>query len=280
MKNDGSAEDTIKGTGKRLRMLTRSVNLDDPESVKEYVANKHCKNSYRQNLVEAYDHYVRYNGLTWQKPYYERQSQPPYVPTTEEICLLIAGAGKRYSLILSVLRDTGMRPIELERTTLRWVDLNRGIISVEMAKGGEGRSLELKPRTLAMLKEYISKHNFGLDDRLFSKRKTMVRKFIKIRRRIAEKLKRPELLRITLYSFRHYFGTMTYYRTKDILYTQRQLGHRNIKNTLIYTHLVNFASEEYVSKVAQTLEEICGLIEAGFEYIAQKDGLMYFRKRK
>lgn len=44
--------------------------------------------------------------------------------------------------------------------------------------------------------------------------------------------------------------------------------------------LVDFTDEEYISKVAQTPEEIQELIEAGFEYICQKDGLTFFRKRK
>ncbi|MEM2894120.1 MAG: hypothetical protein QW638_05045 [Candidatus Bathyarchaeia archaeon] len=38
--------------------------------------------------------------------------------------------------------------------------------------------------------------------------------------------------------------------TKDILRVMRILGHKNIKNTLIYTHLVDLKNEEYISKAA------------------------------
>jgi hypothetical protein len=34
------------------------------------------------------------------------------------------------------------------------------------------------------------------------------------------------------------------------------------------------------SKVARTLEEIAQLIEAGFEYICEHEGLKFFRKMK
>lgn len=58
------------------------------------------------------------------------------------------------------------------------------------------------------------------------------------------------------------------------------LGHKNIRNTLVYTHLVNWESDEFISKVATTQKEITDLIEAGFDFILEKDGLVYFRKRK
>ena len=54
----------------------------------------------------------------------------------------------------------------------------------------------------------------------------------------------------------------------------------NINNTLIYTHLANFGSEEYVCKVAENVEEAKALIESGYEYITEMDGIKLFRKRK
>ena len=74
---------------------------------------------------------------------------------------------------------------------------------------------------------------------------------------------------------------MEYYRTKDILHMMKVLGHRNIKNTLLYTQLIKFKeNDEFVCKVARKPEEIQELIEAGFEFVLEKDGLAYFRKRK
>ena len=58
------------------------------------------------------------------------------------------------------------------------------------------------------------------------------------------------------------------------------LGHRNINNTLLYTQLVNFESDEYHSAVAKSTEEARELIEAGFEYVCTYDNMMIFRKRK
>jgi len=161
MKKDHLAESIINVTDRRLRLIVKTVNLDDPDKVTEYLANKEGKNGYIDSLTSAYERYTRYNEIIWKKPYIKRSSQPPYVPTKEETTILISNAGTKYSLILNVLRDTGMRPIEMERTKLKWLDLNRGTISVKTAKYGNTRTLKLKLQTLAMLKDYIAKHNCG-----------------------------------------------------------------------------------------------------------------------
>jgi len=280
MKKDQLAESTIKVTDRRLRLITKTVDLDKPEQIKEYLAKIQVKDSYKESLANAYDRYVRYNGLTWDKPSIKRFSQPPYVPTTEETTMLIANAGRTYSLILSMLRDGGFRPIEIERMTLKWLDLNRGTVNVQTAKHGNGRTLQLKSQTVAMLKEYIERNNFSLNDNLFAKTTTVRSAYRKIRKRTAKKLKRPELLKVSLYSFRHYFATMLYHKTKDILYVKQQMGHKRLENTLIYTHLINFADDEWTHGTAQNLAEACKLIDAGFEYVTEMDGIKLFRKRK
>jgi hypothetical protein len=60
----------------------------------------------------------------------------------------------------------------------------------------------------------------------------------------------------------------------------RVLGHRNIKNTLVYTQLIKVEEDEYVCKVAKTVEQAAELVEAGFDYVCEIDGVKLFRKRK
>jgi len=73
---------------------------------------------------------------------------------------------------------------------------------------------------------------------------------------------------------------MEYHKTKDILHVMKLLGHKNIKNTLVYTQLIEFKDYEYVSKVAKNVEEAKPLVEAGFEYVCDFDDAKLFRKRK
>ena len=53
-----------------------------------------------------------------------------------------------------------------------------------------------------------------------------------------------------------------------------------INNTLVYTQLVDFGDDEYTVRVAHTIEEDKQLIEAGFEYVTERDGYKIYRKRK
>ena len=38
--------------------------------------------------------------------------------------------------------------------------------------------------------------------------------------------------------------------------------------------------DQFICRTAQTPEQIAELIEAGFTYICEKDGILYFRKTK
>jgi hypothetical protein len=43
---------------------------------------------------------------------------------------------------------------------------------------------------------------------------------------------------------------------------------------------VDFGSDEYVCKIAKTVDDAKGLVEDGFDYITDIDGMKLFRKRK
>ena len=60
----------------------------------------------------------------------------------------------------------------------------------------------------------------------------------------------------------------------------RFLGHKNIKNTLRYAHLIDFDSEEYTIKAISTIQGATQLLEQGFEYVTEIDEVKLFRKRK
>ena len=53
-----------------------------------------------------------------------------------------------------------------------------------------------------------------------------------------------------------------------------------MENTLIYTQLVEFETDDYHLATAETIKEARKLIEAGFEYVCTREGYMLFRKRK
>jgi integrase len=76
---------------------------------------------------------------------------------------------------------------------------------------------------------------------------------------VAEKLKNPRILEIIYHTLRHWKATMLYHQTKDVLYVMKFLGHKNMKNTLIYidleTTLYLHGAEQYYGKTAKTEDE-------------------------
>ncbi len=57
----------------------------------------------------------------------------------------------------------------------------------------------------------------------------------------------------------------------------RLLGHKNIKNSLRYVQLLEgMGDDSYTCKVAKSLEEASKLIEVGFDYVTEVDGVKCF----
>jgi len=284
----GRREVTLKGIGKKLRYLAKHCDLGDPEAVKEFIVRAEWSSNYKGNVVEAYNHYVKFHGLAWERPVYQREERRTRIPTLENINKIISHSKSKGALAYSIIRDVGMRPIEVARLKVKDVDAT-GVVYPTTAKGGAGRTLKLPASTLAMWNKYVGDQGLGLEDRVFSSKKhqepwkiaeLLEGNWARLRNSVAEKLQQPELKLIRLYDLRHFYATMLYHKTKDILLVKQKLGHRRIENTLIYTHLVCFAEDEWICKAAETVEEAQGLIEAGFQYVTDMDGVKLFRKRK
>jgi len=77
---------------------------------------------------------------------------------------------------------------------------------------------------------------------------------------------------------------MLAHQTKDPFFVMNYLGHKNIMNTMHYVHLSQLIfeqeKEEYICKVARTIDEAAELIEVGFEHVCEIEGARLFRKRK
>ncbi|MCS7114451.1 MAG: site-specific integrase [Candidatus Bathyarchaeota archaeon] len=278
LKKQGYAETTIDGRVKILKRLVKlGADLNNPESVKEAIAKNDCTEARKELMVEAYSSFLLFFGGKWEPPKYRRVEKLPFIPIEREIDDFIAGCSntKRLAAYLQLLKETAMRSGEASK--LKWtdVDFENAAVRVTPEKGSSPRILKISSKLMAMLnalpKNYIT---------IFPNVTTMRKSFVRQRKRLAQKLQNPRLLQITFHTFRHWKATMTYAKTKDILHVMK-LGHKNIKNTLIYTQLIDFKDDEFTCKAAATSEEAKQLIEAGFEYVCTTtDDVMLFRKRK
>jgi integrase len=268
----------------RLKKIARNIDLDDPCLVEKYLYGLNVSNNYRNKLFSAYQCYCNANNIAYKKP--KNQRVKPFaihVPTEERINTVIACSGWVYSIVFS-LSKYGLRPQEISNLALRDLDLENGIITVPTSKLGNQRSLKLDTKTLEMLRSYVHRKKIdNVNRKVFGSARKIKEKWRLYRKRAYDKFKDIELLKIRLYDLRHWYATTTYMKTRDIFYVKYVLGHRNINNTLIYVHLANGLlsySEEYYSATAKTIEEARNLIESGFEYVTELDGVKLFRKRK
>jgi integrase len=264
-----------------LNEIARHVDLHNASDVSKYIALKHVAEFFKANLCDFYKHYADTYGISYVKARYSREHKLPYLPTREELNLIISHANKKYALIYSILRDTGLRPVELSALALSNIDIEKGLLSIMTAKHGRPRIVKVKRETLARLKAYVDTHKFEFNQKLFPPAGIVTGTFCRLRSSIAEKLQNPQIKKIRLYDFRHYYASNLYHETRDLLLTKEMLGHKNIQNTMIYTHLIKLDCEEnYTSATAKTVEEAQKLIEQGFEYVCDIDAVKLFRKRK
>jgi integrase len=194
-----------------------------------------------------------------------------------EIDSLIAGCGPKTATLLQLLKETGMRIGEALQ--LKWQDLDfeRSTISINNPeKGSLSRILPISKTLKAMLNSFVRK-----EERIFPVTMNTVQSNFRTQRRsLAKKLKNPRLKRITFHTFRHFFATILYAKTSKLLIVQRALVHKNINNTIIYTHLIDFKSDDYKVQTAETVEEAKKLGEAGYEHYDTINKVHLYRKRK
>jgi integrase len=291
MHNNGRKESTIESRYRCLRTIAKNVDIFNPEAVKTFVAatttwneNTKCKR------VDDLQGFYAFKRIQWARPDYERTEKLPFVPTETEVDQLIDNIGRmskrggKTAAFLELLKETGFRPGEAWR--LHWTDVDFGqarIILNDPEKGSNPRNPGISSKLIQMLNglQRSSPLVFRSQRRGHTKSLEDFRStFTEQRERAAAALGNPRINSITFKTLRHFKGTMEYHRTKDILHVMRVLGHKSIRNTLVYTHLVNFDNDEFICKVAGTVQDAKALVEAGFDYVTEIDGLKLFRRRK
>jgi len=284
MKNQNRSNYTIKFTNKALITISKQADLNKPEQVKQFIANKqNVTNGYKKNLCLAYNKYCQYYKIEWEMPIYKQEAKIRRIPTTENINMLIAKARRTISTKLTISKETGLRPIELCNLKVKDIDIDRKTIYPTTAKNGSPRILKISNSLQTMIKNHINTHKLNPDNKLFKGDAENYGKYYRqMRNNLAEKLGNPTLKTIRLYDFRHYYATKLYAKTKDILYVKQQMGHKKIETTLKYVQLQNLQEDdEYTGKIATNETEALNLIENGFQYVTTTpDALMLFRKRK
>lgn len=278
LKKEGYRENTIRARTKTLETLVkRGANLLDPDSVKEIIASQKWVDTTKLNASIAYKRFTEYMGIAYKPPKYRASSRIPFIPLEREVDQLIAVMGKKTATFLRLLKETGMRCGEAWQLTWEDVNLEAKTVSVNHPeKHSNARMLKISENLTAMLSR-LPKTRIVFGGKSLDKFRS---NFMSKRKTAARKLGNPRLRQISFHTLRHFKATMEYHKTGDILHVQQVLGHKSINNTMIYTQLVNFESDDYHVKTAKTVKEACELVKVGFEYVTEMENCRIFRKRK
>lgn len=283
LKKEGFQDTTIKQYVTVVKTLVnKGADIFDAESVKDLIAKQHWSGARKHVVVAAYTSFLKLLGKTWTKPMYHVTRKLPFIPTEQEIDTLIAGCGKKTATFLQLLKETAMRSGEANRLEWSDIDLERKTITLNNPeKNSKPRIFKVSSELIAMLNSLPKTSSRVFGGGPGRNRKSV---FYKSRKVIARKLQNPRLLKIKFHTLRHWKATMLYHQTKDILYVKEFLGHKRIDATLLYIQLAGVifqeTTDEFICKVAGTVEEASGLIETGFEYVCEINGVKLFRKRK
>jgi len=188
----------------------------------------------KKSAVVAYTHFLKMQGLTWEKPEYKIPENFPFVPLEEEADQLIAALGKKNSVFVQTVKETGARPGEVKR--LKWMDINKesGIIIIRNPeKGGRPRVLDVSSNLIDRIQQLPRKSEYVFPGIIHIFYQT----FGKHKKAIAHKLNNPRITQITLCSLRHLKGTMEYHKTKDAFHVRDLLGHKSVITTETYVHM-------------------------------------------
>lgn len=235
----GLAEETIT---RRVATLSRlhslGANLFNPESVWKTInaaIDKEARpwsDGTRALAAQAYLKFCKImkiaipEDLSFRK--WKNQSKIPWIPLESEVDQLIAACRLRMATFLQLLKETGVRSGEAWRLEWKDIDVEHGIVTVNKPeKNGLPRQLKVSSKLVAMLNSLpkVNGKVWNGNVRCFTS------SFMGQRNRIAKKLQNPRMKQIHFHTLRHFFATMLYHKTLNLLEVQQKLGHRSISNT-------------------------------------------------
>ncbi len=254
----GYSERTIKAYTQMLsRYLEFTIsrrNLGREEKVRYFLESFEDKEASREMAFAAlkffYHDYLRMPLEVFSLRRKRSRSLPAVLTPTEVVKLLDAVNNRKHRLMLALLYGSGLRVGELVALNIGDLDLEYGRIHVKRGKGAKDRYVVLPHTLIPELSSIIGERN-GKDP-LFTTRSGR-RYQIRSVQAAFEKAKGHVGIRkkASCHTLRHSFATHLLERGTDVRVIQSQLGHSNLKTTMMYTHM----TDEILKQVRSPLDD-------------------------
>jgi len=282
LKKQGKRETTIKTYSKYIEILAKNGNIFDPEETKLTIATHFKDQNTKRLATYAYDAFLKYIGIKWEKPRYRREDKKVFIPTDEEL-LLAVNSGTKPSIVFSrLVYETGARINEAQR--VEWTDLDpeRNKITIKASKNGNARILTVSKELLNLLFSLPKTEKTVFPKRSLNSKQANFNRRMK---KLARQQNNPRFIKIHHHTFRHCKALREYHKTRSMQHVKRVLGHKSIMTTQRYVDLYeeiygNLKPENYICETASTIQEVKKLIEQGFEYVSEIESVQIYRKVK
>ena len=242
------------------------------EMTKQVLDSSWCDKS-KSNCLDAITQYAEFKKIPYSRPKFRAyDNQEMFVPNPEmvkQFVYRIRSIPVKSMIFLSV--ETGCS--SGEAWILEWKDINFSTKTVTITgnKGHRTKTYSLSEDLIGLLLQLPR-----TDKRIFSNinEPTGINdSIVDYRQRLAKETSNPDFHKIHFHTFRHYAISWHYFKTKDIVDTQRFARHCDINNTLKYVHIVKswIKSNEYEVVYAENKEELTKYLSEGFCLVTKTD---------
>ena len=261
----GNRESTVERKLRILRQLHGS-----PEEMILQVLNGNWSNEVKRIALDVVCQYAEYLGRPIEKPKFKVYNDREFfVPNPEMVKQLVYRiSGIRLKCAVRIAIETGATQGEVWRLTWRDVNLQNKTITIKGIKGHRTWVYPISDELCHLLMQIPKK-----GEKVFTVKKSRylndaLRKY-KIK--LAKETGNPDFLKVHFHTFRHFAISWKYFKTKDIVETQRFARHCNIQNTLRYVHIVKawISENEYDVVYAESKEELTKCLTEGYELVTK-----------
>jgi len=272
----GNRESTVRRKLKFLKKLHGSIN----EMFSQVLASNWCDKSKEYALLTV-QQYAEFKGFKVEKPKFKAyRNREVYVPNpsmVKKLVYRIRSIKLRAMVLIAV--ETGATLSEVWRLTWKDVNLQNKTITITGVKGHRTYTYPISNELITLLMQ-IPKES----ERIFKvKHPRTINDWLKnYVKKLAKETGNHDFLKIHFHTLRHFAISWKYFKTKDIVETQRFARHCNIQNTLRYVHIVKswIRENEFEVVYAEDKAELTKYLAEGFELVTRTEWGYCLRKPK
>ncbi|HLN44559.1 MAG TPA: site-specific integrase [Candidatus Sulfotelmatobacter sp.] len=243
------------------------------DEITNQILNCSWKDKVKSNALDVVEQYAEFLKLAYERPNFRAyDTTEMYVPNPEmvkQFLYRVRSITTKAQILLTV--ETGASSGESWRLTWKDLNLTSKTVTVTGLKGHRTLTYPISEELFSLLiqiprdKERIFSH--------ISRPDNVNDTINDYKKRLAKETGNTDFLKIHFHTFRHYAISWHYFKTKDIVDTQRFARHCNIANTLNYVHIVKswIKDNQYDVVYAEDKAELTKYLSEGFQLVTKTD---------